>query len=121
MPLLLDILSGVLLLAGSAFCIIGGIGILRFPDFFSRMHAGGCVDTLGATLVLGGLMLQAPDWLVAVKLFIVLVFIYVTSPTSTYAIARAALVHGCTPILDDDTWDEDYRDGPLAANRESEV
>ena len=108
-------------MAGGAFCVIGGIGILRFPDFFSRMHASGCVDTLGATLVISGLILQSTDWLVAVKLFIVLVFIYVTSPTTTYAIARAALVHGCTPMLDDDTWDENYREQPLVPGEKVEV
>lgn len=121
MALVLDVLSWLLLLAGGAFCVIGGIGILRFPDFFSRMHAGSCVDTLGATLLVGGLLLQTTHWLVAVKLVVILVFIYITSPTSTYAIARAALLHGCTPELDDDSWNESYREGRLVPGKEQEV
>ena len=55
----LNIASWGLLLAGSFFCIVGGIGLIRLPDFFARIHGAGITDTLGASLVLAGLMVQA--------------------------------------------------------------
>ena len=71
----LDLVSWVCLLAGSFFAISGGIGILRFPDFFTRMHATGVTDTLCASLILVGLMFQAGWGVVLVKLFLILAFI----------------------------------------------
>ena len=58
MELVLDILSWALILAGAGFCVIGGVGVLRFPDVYTRMHAAGVVDTTGAGFMLAGLMLQ---------------------------------------------------------------
>jgi multicomponent Na+:H+ antiporter subunit G len=97
MSLALDILSWIFLIAGSAFAVIGGIGILRLPDFFTRMHGGGITDTMGATLILIGLMFQAPHWQVAVKLAMILIFLLITSPTSGHALAKAALSNGLEP------------------------
>ncbi|MEJ2178493.1 MAG: monovalent cation/H(+) antiporter subunit G, partial [Gammaproteobacteria bacterium] len=59
MELILDILSWLFLLGGSFFCLTGALGLLRFPEFFSRIHAASLTDTLGASLILIGLMLQA--------------------------------------------------------------
>ena len=67
-----DIISWVLLMAGSLFCLIGGLGIHRLPDFYSRMHGAGITDTLGAALVLTGLMVQAGLTLITVKLVFIL-------------------------------------------------
>jgi len=89
----LDLISWVCLLTGSFFGISGGVGILRFPDFFTRMHATGVTDTLCAGLILVGLMFQAGWSAVLLKLFLILAFLLLTSPTATHAIARAAL-HG---------------------------
>jgi len=97
-----DIVSWILLIAGSLFCIIGGIGLLRLPDFFSRMHGAGITDTLGAALVLVGLMVQAGLSLLTVKLIMILVILWLTSPTSTHAIAKAARMSGLDPVLDGD-------------------
>ena len=97
-----DIVSWILLIAGSVFCIIGGIGLLRLPDFFSRMHGAGITDTLGAALVLVGLMVQAGLSLLTVKLIMILVILWLTSPTSTHAIAKAARMSGLDPVLDGD-------------------
>ena len=107
MALFLDILSGILLTGGAAFCIIAGIGLNRMPDFYGRIHAAGIADTLGAALILVGLMLQC-DWvalfslhpdLVGVKLLMVLVFLWISSPTSTHALAQSAYAHGLEPVL----------------------
>jgi multicomponent Na+:H+ antiporter subunit G len=96
---MLEALSWVCLIGGVAFALIGAVGMLRFPDVFSRMHAAGIVDTLAAGLVLLGLGLQAPSWLVAVKLFLIYVIILYTGPTATHALARAALKGGVKPML----------------------
>ena len=93
-----DLASWACLVLGSVFCLIGGIGLLRLPDFYSRMHGGGITDTLGAGLVLIGLMLQAGAPLVTVKLVTILAIALLASPTSTHALARAALRSGLQPF-----------------------
>ncbi len=103
MEILRDIVSWVLLLSGGAFCIIGGLGLLRLPDVYSRMHAAGITDTLGTGLVLAGLMVQGGFSLVTVKLFLILAFLLYTSPTSTYALANAAYQRGLAPLLGGNT------------------
>jgi len=97
--MLLDVASWALLLVGGAFCIIGAIGLLRMPDFFTRMHAASIVDTLGAAFILLGLMLQAGFSLVTVKLIAIGLLLFFSSPVSTHALARAALARGVEPVL----------------------
>ena len=99
--MLLTTLSWLCLLLGSFFCISGGIGMLRFPDFYTRMHASGVTDTLGAGLILLGLMLQAGWSLVLAKLILILLFILLTSPTSSHALAKAAVHSKLKPELHD--------------------
>jgi len=95
-----DLLSWICLITGSFFCIVGGIGLVRLPDFYSRMHGSGITDTLGAGLVLVGLMIQGGLTLVTVKLIMILVLLLLTSPTATHAIAKAAFTAGVEPQLD---------------------
>ena len=97
MTLLLDIVSWLLLIGGSFVILTGSIGLLRMPDFFSRIHPGGMVDTLGAGLTIAGLMLQGGLTLVTVKLALILVFLLLTGPTAIHAVAHAALVSGLKP------------------------
>jgi multicomponent Na+:H+ antiporter subunit G len=87
------------LLAGSAFCVIGAIGLIRMPDLYTRMHAASVTDTLGAGLILLGLLLQAGFTLVAAKLVIVAMLIFFTTPSATHALARAAFLRGIAPVL----------------------
>lgn len=94
-----DLLSWACIVAGSLFAVIGGIGIHRFPDFFTRLHAAGVTDTMGAVLILVGLMVQAGATLIAVKLFLILGFLMFTSPTATHALAKAALHGKLRPVL----------------------
>ena len=96
----LYIASWALILVGGGFSIVGGIGIVRLPDFFSRLHGGGITDTLGACAILAGLVLQSTDGLVAVKLLMILFFLTVTSPSSCHALAKSAIIHGITPQVD---------------------
>ncbi len=108
MALIADIVSWACLIAGSLFALIGAIGIIRLPDVFARMHGAGIIDTMGAGLILVGLMVQAGFTIVTVKLILILAFLMLTSPTATHALARSALSGGVKPLLDkkDDGEDE---------------
>lgn len=101
-PLLRDIASWALFLIGGAAVIVGSIGLVRFPDFYTRMHAAGITDTAGAELMLVAMALQAPNWQVVAKLFFIGVFLFFTSPTATHAIAHAAWIVGQKPLLGPD-------------------
>ena len=90
MAVVLDVLSWIFLITGSFFAVVGGIGLIRLPDFYSRIHAGGITDTLGAGLILTGLMFQSGLSLVTAKLVMVLFFLLLTSPTSAHALAQVA-------------------------------
>ena len=98
MELVSDIVSWVTILTGGLFAVIGGIGVLRLPDVFARMHGAGLTDTLGAGLILFGLAVQSGFTLISVKLLLILIFLFFTSPTATYALANAALAAGLRPL-----------------------
>ncbi|GAA4095721.1 monovalent cation/H(+) antiporter subunit G [Zhongshania borealis] len=90
---LLGFLSAALLLMGSVLIFTGALGVLRFPDIYSRMHAAGVTETLATTLLLVGLMLLAGWTLVLLKLVMILLFILFTSPTASHALAKAVWRH----------------------------
>ena len=94
-----EVLSCLLIVSGAAFCVIGGVGLLRLPEFYARMHGAGITDTLGVALILIGLMLQPADWGVTVKPVLILFFVYVTSPTAAHALIHAAYSSGLEPEL----------------------
>jgi multicomponent Na+:H+ antiporter subunit G len=102
MGMVADILSWIFLVGGSFFLLVGGIGVLRMPDLFTRLHASGITDTMGAGLILTGLMFQGGLSLVTAKLILILAFVWFASPVSTYALSRAALASGQEPF-----WAED--------------
>jgi multicomponent Na+:H+ antiporter subunit G len=97
MNLVLDIISWVLLSAGGVFVLIGGIGALRMPNLYTRMHAASVTDSIGAVLVLSGVMVQAGLSLATIKLGAILIFLLITGPTSSYALANAAILAGFKP------------------------
>ncbi len=97
MEVLLQCASWVCLLLGAGFCLVGGVGLLRLPDFYSRIHGGGVTDTLGAGLVLLGLMFHSGLSLATVKLMMIGLFLLLASPVATHAIARAARHSGLAP------------------------
>ncbi len=84
MSALLDVASWVLLVAGGLCCIVGAIGVLRMPDFYTRIHAASVSDAVGAGLILLGLMLQAGWTLVLVKLVVIGLLIFFTSPAAAH-------------------------------------
>ena len=95
--LLLDGLSWLCLLGGSVALLIGAVGLVRFPDLFTRLHAASVIDTLAVILILLGLLLQSGLSLVSVKLLIILFFLLFTTPVSAHAFAKSALYGGVSP------------------------
>lgn len=104
MALLLDVLSWLCIAAGLFFMIVGTIGVLRMPDVFTRLHAAGMTDTMGAGFLILGMCLQTGLTLLTLRLLFVYGFLLFTSPIATHALARAALAGNVEPY---------------AANRES--
>ena len=95
----LEMLSSFCLLTGGALCITGGVGLLRLPDFFTRVHAAGLTETLAAPLLLAGIMLELGWSLDLFKVLAILVLVLATNPTATHAMAKAALHGGNSPKL----------------------
>ena len=100
MSTLLDIASWSLLVGGGIACVVGTLGLLRMPDFYTRVHAASVAETLGAGLILLGLILQAGWTLIAAKLVVIGLLVFFTSPAAGHALARAALGRGLEPLLD---------------------
>ena len=97
MTLAIDVLSWIMLTTGGAFVFIGGLGALRMPNLYTRMHAASLTDTMAAVLILGGIMLQAGMTLATIKLAAILLFLLLTSPTASNALASAAILSGLKP------------------------
>lgn len=95
----LHVLSALCLGGGGLFCMVGGVGLIRMPDFYTRMHAASVIETMGAGLILLGLMLEAGLSLVSVKLAMVGLLLFFASPSASHALARAALLRGLLPQL----------------------
>ena len=94
-----DLAAGLFFALGGLAVITGAIGLVRFPDFYTRMHAAGITDTAGAGLMILAMMIVAPNWQVVVKLAFIEAFLFFTSPVSTHAIAHAAWLVGQRPML----------------------
>jgi multicomponent Na+:H+ antiporter subunit G len=99
----MNVITLVLLTLGLFFFAVGIVGILRFPDFYTRMHAAGKCDTLASELVLLGVALynlsdpSLGNVLVSIKIMMIAGFVFVASPTATHALTEAALVVGVSP------------------------
>lgn len=99
LPILLKGLSGVFLGAGCFFALTGAVGTLRMPDFYTRLHPAGKTDTLAQALIIIGLALQCSDPILIGKLFLLSALLFVTAPTATHAVAKAAYIDGLRPFL----------------------
>ncbi len=110
--------SWVLILTGCVFIVSGGIGLIRMPDLYTRLHAASVTDTGGAIFVLLGLFIQGlfayGSWLIAAKILIVLFFTLFTSPTASHALAKTALLSGQVPL---DADGKPILDSPETAQR----
>jgi multicomponent Na+:H+ antiporter subunit G len=98
--LAIDVLSWILLTLGGACVLIGGVGGLRLPNFYTRIHAASLTDTMATILIFVGMMLQAGFTLATLKLAAIMLFLLLTGPTATYALANAALLSGLKPDAD---------------------
>ena len=99
MSLFVDVLSWFLLVVGGTFVLAGGIGIVRLPDVFTRMHAAGVADTMGAVMILLGLIVQSGFHIGTFKLLLLTVFLLFIGPSSTHALAEAALRDPARPDI----------------------
>jgi len=90
-----DLLGGLVLLAGTAFLALGGLGLLRMPDTYTRIQAGTKATTLGTLLTLAGAAVIEPGW--ALKLVLIMLFLMFTNPLSSQVLARAAHRAGRAP------------------------
>jgi multicomponent Na+:H+ antiporter subunit G len=95
--ILLDWVQGVLLLAGLGFFLVGTLGLLRFPDVYTRVHALTKADNLGLGLVAFGLLIGADTVPVALKLLLIWGLALIASATAGYLVARAARRRGVRP------------------------
>jgi multicomponent Na+:H+ antiporter subunit G len=94
---MIELIAGILLLVGGAFTLIAGIGIMRLPDVFIRMHASTKVGTLGSGLILAGVAVFFGDNIVTFKSLLVVLFLLLTAPIGAHMIGRAALRTGVKP------------------------
>ncbi len=88
--LFLDVISSILLISGVFFGLSGAIGIFKFPDFFTRIHAASITDSIATIFIVSGLLLQTSFDLNTAKLIFILVFLMITSPTASHALAKSA-------------------------------
>ncbi len=98
-----SIIAGILIFSGCFFILVAAIGVLRFPDFYSRIHPAGKADTLGLLLAFMGMMVYEGFSFVSIKILLIVAFIFIANPTATYAIAKAAHIKGVKPWAKGDT------------------
>ena len=87
-----EIFSWIFILLGSLLILIGSIGLIRLPDFWSRLHGASITDTGGVLFLLIGMMIQAGSIWIFLKLIAIGIFLFISSPTASHAIANAAYV-----------------------------
>lgn len=102
---MIDIIVAVLLLFGVFFFFAGAVGIIRFPDFYSRLHPAGKLDTMGQLAMMIAMALYTVQELTlgailtALKILLIIVFVFITSPTATHAIVDAGVRAGLMPWI----------------------
>jgi len=93
-----DVIAGLLLVTGAAFSLLATVGVLRFPDVYTRMHAASKAGALGAGLLLLGLAVHAAEFSVVMRALAAIAFLLLTSPLSAHLLARAAYLAGHRPV-----------------------
>jgi len=99
---LVALVSWLLILSGCVFIVAGGVGLVRLPDLYTRLHAASVTDTGGTILLSLGLIMQAVfvfgSAMAAIKVTLILFFTLFTSPTASHALAKTALLSGQVPM-----------------------
>lgn len=94
-----DWAAAVVVTLGTLLMLVGSVGLIRLPDFYTRTHAASKIDTLGIMLVLSGLALEEGPTIEAAKLIVVMLFVLISTPVSSHALARTAYMAGYEPEL----------------------
>ncbi|MGI9366069.1 MAG: monovalent cation/H(+) antiporter subunit G [Rhizobiaceae bacterium] len=97
MSMIIDILSWASFIVGGFFLFVGSIGMVRLVDFWARLHAASIIDSAGIGLIILGMMLQGGLTLVTAKLALIVLFLFITGPTASHAVANAAFMSGSRP------------------------
>ena len=92
-----DILSWASFIVGGFFLFVGSLGMVRLVDFWARLHAAAIIDSAGVGLILFGMMLQGGLTLITAKLVLIVLFLFITGPTASHAVANAAFMSGSRP------------------------
>lgn len=95
--MIFEFIGKALFAGGFFFTFLAIVGVLRFPDFYTRLHAVGKSDTLGLSLMLIGIAMQIPLSFDTLKIIFILVFIFFANPLLTHALSRSALKSGLKP------------------------
>lgn len=95
--MILNTIALIIIICGLFFMVVGAIGLLRLPDFYTRAHASGKCDTLGEGLMLLGFILYEGATLVSLKLLLLIIFIFISSPTAVHALVNVAYARGVRP------------------------
>jgi multicomponent Na+:H+ antiporter subunit G len=107
----MESITWVLLSLGGFVALTGAVGVLRFPDFYSRLHPAGTADSLAQLLIMIGLVPQVADLQTAAKLVMISILLFITTPTATHAISQAAYLDGLEPWLGDEGLRKEEIDG----------
>ncbi|MBA4264982.1 MAG: sodium:proton antiporter [Comamonadaceae bacterium] len=108
----IELIAGAFLALGGFFVMVGGVGMLRMPDLYTRLHAASVTETMGTLLIMIGLMILAGWTLASFKLFAILMFLLFTGPVAAYAVANTALIAGVRPRLDTESPDASDSEAP---------
>ena len=95
--MILGYIGGTLAIIGSLFLLLAAIGLIRMPDTYNRMQAGTKATTLGSALIFAGIAFYQPGW--ELKMIGLVIFVFLTNPLSSHALARAAHFIGMDPIV----------------------
>ena len=97
LSVVVDILSWASFIVGGFFLFVGSLGMVRLVDFWARLHAAAIIDSAGVGLILFGMMLQGGLTLITAKLVLIVLFLFLTGPTASHAVANAAFMSGSRP------------------------
>ena len=119
LSVVVDILSWASFIVGGFFLFVGSLGMVRLVDFWARLHAAAIIDSAGVGLILFGMMLQGGLTLITAKLVLIVLFLFITGPTASHAVANAAFMSGSRPhdLVEDVTADPPVAKKKAAAAR----
>ena len=121
LTLVIDILSWASFIVGGFFLFVGSLGMVRLVDFWARLHAASIIDSAGIGLIIFGMMLQGGLTLITAKLVLIVLFLFITGPTASHAVANAAFMSGSRPheMLEDVTAEDQPKSTKKSAPKSS--